>query len=355
MKVKIERQLFGALLENDIKTAIDSTSLKDSTIHNLVLKIGHSWRQYDHLIILPHRIVPIEAKSTSMNRYRVTEWLDYFFSGEEEVSYNTSIVQQVQRGVSVLNDLLNYHLLQYQSTITPIGCIRAPDVKSEQTILPIYKDTDLWYFLKSIEAESSLYSKEHKEEVLNSARKQLNPYRKSNEDYLVHLKSQGVDIHKIMRIEEDRLVPTKLVFLEDENIIKSNQNKTTERLSKLEYLLRRTLDTVPDDAYNYALKYSTVPINQVYEVLVVLEELSKDYQHIKHIFNKNSHLINSNYILYHCKENNIFFYEYMLAVLKVYKEKYPNSYTSLQEGVEETEIYNLDLERILLDLKRGRC
>ena len=353
MKVKIERQLFGSLLENDIKTAIDSTSLKDFTIHNLVLKIGNTWRQYDHIIITPHKIVPIEAKSTTTSCYRVTEKLDYFGADEQEKSYDTSIVQQVLRSRNSLIDILNSHLIQYKSMVYPVGCIRASKVINEQTILSIHSDKTLWYLIKSLEEEFVLFPDSLKEQVLTSFNKLIDTYRITNDKYLLHLKRQGVDIHKIMSIEEEHLVPTKMVIDEDENKVMSNYNETSERLSKLSYLLGKTMDTIPLDAYNYALKYSTVPVELIYEYIVTVEDLSKDYPFLKMIMNKNSHLIRFKYILNHCKDNNIFFSEFLLAVIKKYREKFLDSYLTLVAGHYDTEIYGLNLEVILLDIKRG--
>lgn len=353
MKVKIERQLYGSLLENDIRTAIESTSLKDYTIHNLVLKIDNLWRQYDHLIITPNRIVPIEAKSTTLSSYRVTETLDYYGSKDYEKSYATSIVQQVLKSRNTLIDILNPHLTHYKSAITPVGCIRAPEVLNEQTLLPIHTDKTLWYFIKSLEEESLLFPNLLKEGVLDSVNKLLNPYRTSNDRYLSHLKRQGVDIRKIMVIEEDLLVPTKIGIPEDENMMVANQNKTSERLSKLAYLLSKTINTIPTDAYNYALKYSSVPIDLVYEYIVNVEDMTKDYPFIKAILNKNSHLVRGRYILHHCKDNNIFFSEFLVSVLSTYRDKYPDSYLTLVAGHHDTGIFKLDFEVILSKIKRG--
>lgn len=353
MKVKIERQLYGSLLENDIRTAIESTTLKDYTIHNLVLKIDNFWRQYDHLIITPHRIVPIEAKSTTSLSYRVTEKLDYYGSQEKEKSYDTSIVQQVLKARLSLVDILNPHLSHYKSVISPVGCIRAPEVLNEQTYLPIHTDKTLWYFIKSLEEESLLFTNSAREGVLESINKLLNPYRTSNDRYLLHLKRQGIDIRKIMVIEEELLVPTKMVIPEDENMLVLNQNKTSERLSELSYLLSKTMDTIPQDAYNYVLNYFNVPLELLVEYIVTVEDLSKDYPFLKAILNKNTHLIRGRYILSHCKDNNIFFSEFLLALLNTYKDKYLNSYLTLVAGHLDTEIYKLDFEVILYNIKRG--
>lgn len=354
MKVKIERQLFGSLLEDDIKTAIDSTSLKDFTIHNLVLKIGTLWRQYDHIIVTPHRIVPIEAKSTSTPCYRVTEGLDYFGLEGQEKSYDTSVVQQVVRARTNLAEIINPHLLEYKAVITPVGCIRAPKLINEQAILPIHSDKTFWYFIKALEAEHTLYSESHQTEVFDSFNRLISPYRISNDKYLMHLKRQGVDIHKIMTIEEEYLVPTKIVIPEDENKVLTNYSKTSERLSKLAHLLGKTMDVIPLDAYNYALKYSTVPIELLYEYIVNVEDLSKEYPFLKLILNKNSHLIRYKYILNHCKDSNIFFSEFLLAVVNKYKELHPESYFTLVAGHLDTEIHALNLEVILMNLKRGK-
>lgn len=353
MKVKIERQLYGSLLENDIKTAIDSTRLKDFTIHNLVLKIGHSWRQYDHLIITPHRIVPIEAKSTSFASYRVTESLDYFGSHGQEKSYATSIVQQVLKARNSLVEILNPQLSHYKSVIAPVGCIRASEVINEQTILPIHTDKTLWYFIKVLEEELALFPNALQLGVLKSVNQLLDPYRNSNDKYLLHLKGQGVDIRKTMSIEEELLVPTKLLLLEDENMLLTNKNKTSERLLNLANLLGKSMDTIPLDAYNYALKYYNVPIELLCHYIITVEDMSKEYPFLKVILNKNSHLIRGRYILYECRESNIFFSEFLLGVLKTYQAKYPDSYLTLVAGHRDTEVFPIDLESVLYNIKRG--
>lgn len=350
MKIKVERKLFGTLLENDIKSLINSTALKEHYLSNIVLYRDGQWYQYDLVIILPTRIVVIEAKNTTKHTFIVHETKDTFADAEGNIiEYNTSVVRQVSRLATFLAKQFEKMGIGVESVIS----IRATQVKSNQGVYKIFRDTDLYYYIKSLEAELALHDLDKLNETRIEVLAMLSKWGSSEEAYLKNLKKAGIDINKVMYIERENLIPKNLTLEPYEDIIAKQRSKTAERLLELEYILRIQLNEIPEYAHSYLLEYPTVAVAKLSEFIIALEDCKKDYPFAEHILLKNRHLSNGRYISDYCKESNIFFSEFLIEVVRVYSETYPSNYNkSSMSGV--VEIQPLDLERIVYTLRRGR-
>lgn len=353
MRVRIEKHLFGNLLEDDIKNAINETALKPYALHNLTLRVDNHWRQYDHLIVLPHKMVIIEAKNSTSDYFEVNFDKDIFLFNNQKVDYNTSVVQQITRSSRTLHRLMKHLTQSKPFKIEGVACIRATEVRNTQSIIPVYTDTLLWYYLKSLESELVLFDIEEIKSSFNSVITVLNYYTKTQDEYEEFLVSAGVKINRTMFIDETLLVPKPIEIKTDLNTLATLKSKRDERLTTLSYLLKTHLKKIPLDAYSYALKYPTVSIETIFDYLVEMEPLEEEYPFIKRIMDKNSHLIDGKYILNYCSDNNVFFSEFMSSLIKYYEDKYPIDFRALIENPNYDNIPKVSFSDILYRTKRG--
>lgn len=367
---------FGSLLEQDIQEAIEQTTLAPYALHNVPIQTDSTWRQIDHLLLLPHKVVFIEAKNTSADKYKVTDNKDTLFYNKHEGDYGKSIIKQTMKTKTILDGIINtpkpvdYYnrgmssFSTHSTPIIPIGCIRVDTLINQQTNIAIYKDTDLSIFLKSLELEIANFSQDYLDTHFAFHRLSLTNFLRTPEQYINHLKESGVYNNNPLYLQETTNLNRKLddehnrLLTSKPNTITNNNEKRNQRLQIVYYLLKQELPALPYNYIDYTLKYAVAQPSEIALYFVTLESFHQktknQYRFINLILDENSHLINGRYILNQLNRYNIYFVEFLYALVDYYREKHPDSYNNLINQTRKPYEKHIDFGRVIHFILYGK-
>ena len=333
MVLEVRKYDFGSLLENDIMQAIELTGLCHYALHNLVLKTADSWLQIDHLIVLPHKIVIIEAKNSTCHTYRVYDTKDivkYTANGEPK-DYGKSVVRQTTRSLVFLRGILSDFTLD----ISAVGCIRANKVVSHQTKLPIFTDESIWFYLKSLESEMGSFTKHFITKTFNKVADTLEPFIRTWEEYEEYLNGNG-KYNSTTMIIEDGVRGLKSLTLEESNPIKEVKVFRNNRIDLLRDLLLADLKVLPTGYEQHCIDNPMVKVESIATHYVYMNVLTEKYPWFPRLWEGVSMYVNKQYLVDYCQDNMIFYSEFMYACLDYIKERASEEFSRLQAGEVET-------------------
>lgn len=350
MKTSIEKHKFGMLLEDDIANAIKETKLNKYTMTNVVIKTSDTWRQIDILIILPHKVVTIEAKNSTAEEYQVYKNKDILVYNGKESDYGNSIVTQTTKTKTILTGIFANLKGKKTFSIETVGCIRAENIVNYQNELPIHSDKTIWYYIKSLESEMESYNQLLVENLYEDKLKVLKPFLRKPETYERYLRQQGKYNNEMMLVETKLVENKELKLVESDGKIHSNYKKRQEfdkRVNRISQSIKNEEGITYDWLHDYVKTYEKESDWSIIEFVLGIHELMIQNIPILQIINKNGHYVNNIYIVDYCKTKNIFFNEFLYECVEYLKNSDVDYYEKLLNGVTLDPPKDLNFKRVI--------
>lgn len=355
LNLYLEKSEFGALFEQAIAEAINRTSLEKYAIHNVFLCLDTTWHQFDHVLLLPHKIVVIEAKTTQAVQYDVHSTHDSLTYGNNTVRNYKGLVRQTNRMRRTLNALYGNEYMLGNVNIEIVGCVDADKVSSYQSNVTIYDREGIWYYISLLEKECQMYSEVIKVRAYQDLLSRLIPHFRSESDFK-HQIMTASRFHNISMVINSKHADKVLLdyTLEDEplSVIK---NEIGTREEDFELSLRQVLGYLPDKALDVYRKATGVSPQDVTDYILAVESVLQSHEYLRDLFYNSDTFIGEEFISVACRNANIslseFLYECVSYLMRVEYDLYrillKQDVKVGYRGIDFVDVYNIIVRSLI--------
>lgn len=349
MNLYLEKGEFGAIFEQAISEAISRTSLDKYALHNVFLCLDTTWHQFDHILLLPHKIVVIEAKTTQAVKYDVHPNHDSLTYKNNTVRNYKGLVRQTNRMRRTLNALYGDGYMLGKVNIEIVGCVDAKEVSSYQSNVTVYNRDDIWHYISLLDKEVKMYSPVVRSRAYQDLLSRLVPHFRSESDFQHQILSSS-RFHNVSMIIDSKLADKVLLdYTLDEEPLSDIISELGSREVDFEIELRKILGYVPDRALEVYRKSKGVNPQEILNYILAIESVLQSHGYLRDVFYNSDTYIGDEFITVACSNLGItlseFLYECVSYIMRVEYDLYrillKQDVKVGYKGINYVDVYNI--------------